>query len=188
MSRNSLVQAQRPGPGTLLPITQQGRAQVAAQVFPDMLPAGCCTERSQTRRGRDEGSQEDTQSGGLRRTESAGRYSLIQTVDPHGSTAGSLLTLQLWADSALSRPVQITDLPPLMSKFSVSREWGWGSSGHLRLRKFSCLPLTHDCAFPVASPPGMEQWVVSSACVVPSSSSHLKNFGFYTERERMMCQ
>lgn len=131
MSRNSLVQAQRPGPGTLLPITQQGRAQVAAQVFPDMLPAGCCTERSGTRRGRDEGSQEDIQSGGLRRTESAGRYSLIQTADPHGSTAGSLLTLQLWADSAPSRPVQITDLPPPMSTFSVSREWGWGSSGHL---------------------------------------------------------
>ena len=138
--------------------------------------------RSGTQRGRDRSSHEDTQSRGLRRAESTGLYSLIQTVDQGWSASGSLLTLQLRADSALSEPTLITD-PPHPMPLRVSRAWGWGSLGNLKLQQILWSACESQWCFSVASPPSRGQHLSGSAC-----PSHLKNSGFYTVTQRMTCQ
>ena len=170
-----------PGPCTVARtrIFSHSWTQVAGQVLPDTLPAAL---RSGTQRGRDRSSHEDTQSRGLHEAESTGLYSLIQTVDQGWSASGSLLTLQLRADSALSEPTLITDLPHPMP-LRVSRAWGWGGLGNLRLQQIPWSASESQWCFSVASPPARGQHLSGPAC-----PSHLKNSGFYTVTQRMTCQ
>lgn len=109
------------------PTPRQAQAQVAGRSSQTGRQCGAAG-RSGTRRGREEGSDEDTRAIHQTRGLSAGLKalelsSLIQTVGQSRATTGQLLTLQLRADSALRAHAGSRRFPPSLWCW-VSRDWG----------------------------------------------------------------